>query len=216
MERFVAFLRGINLGKRRPPMSQLKELFEEMGFDEVETFIASGNVLFSSKKRRRSELEARIAQQLEDSLGYAVDTFVRTAEEVVAIGKAKMFPEDGEPGVTIHVGFLHDELAPAVARKLTRGADGRGRVSSRRPGILLVVPGAHSRFQGVDSAGGQSAPVAQLVDAKHNEHPKTDRETSRLTSGSEGRASLVHGRAEARLSALTSAGEGENGAGATP
>lgn len=119
MERFVAFLRGINLGKRRPPMSQLKELFEEMGFDEVETFIASGNVLFSSKKRTRSELEARIAQQLEDSLGYAVDTFVRTAEEVVAIGKAKMFPEDGEPGVTIHVGFLHDELAPAVARKLT-------------------------------------------------------------------------------------------------
>ncbi len=99
-------------------MSQLKELFEEIGFDEVETFIASGNVLFSSKKRRRSELEVRIAQQLEDSLGYAVDTFVRTAQEVVAIGKAKMFPEDGEPGVTIHVGFLHDELAPAVARKL--------------------------------------------------------------------------------------------------
>ncbi len=119
MERFVAFLRGINLGKRRPPMSQLKELFEEMGFDEVETFIASGNVLFSSKQRRRSELEARIAQQLEESLGYAVDTFVRTAEEVVAIGKAKMFPEDGEPGVTIHVGFLRDELAPAVACKLT-------------------------------------------------------------------------------------------------
>ena len=38
MERFVAFLRGINLGKRRPPGSQLKERFEEMGFDEVETF----------------------------------------------------------------------------------------------------------------------------------------------------------------------------------
>jgi uncharacterized protein (DUF1697 family) len=96
MERYVAFLRGINLGKRRPPMSQLRELFEEMGFDEVETFIASGNVLFSSKQRMRSELETRIARQLEDSLGYAVDTFVRTVEEVTAIGKAKMFPEDGE------------------------------------------------------------------------------------------------------------------------
>jgi uncharacterized protein (DUF1697 family) len=119
MERYVAFLRGINLGKRRPPMSQLRELFEEMGFDEVETFIASGNVLFSSKQRMRSELETRIARQLEDSLGYAVDTFVRTVEEVTAIGKAKMFPEDGELGVTIHVGLLHEELAPAAARKLS-------------------------------------------------------------------------------------------------
>ena len=99
-------------------MSQLKELFEKMGFDEVETFIASGNVLFSSRQRTRSEMETRIARRLEDSLGYAVDTFIRTAEEVVAIGKAKMFPDDGETGVTIHVGFLREELAPAVARKL--------------------------------------------------------------------------------------------------
>ena len=99
-------------------MSQLRGLFEEIGLDEVETFIASGNVLFSSKQRTRSELETRIARQLEDSLGYAVDTFVRTVEEVTGIGKAKMFPEDGEPGVTIHVGFLHEELAPTVARKL--------------------------------------------------------------------------------------------------
>jgi Protein of unknown function (DUF1697) len=43
---FCCFLRGINLGKRRPPVSQLKELFEEMGLDEVETFqnLTSSNV----------------------------------------------------------------------------------------------------------------------------------------------------------------------------
>lgn len=118
MPRYIAFLRGINLGKRRPPMSQLRALFAEMGFAEVETFIASGNVLFSSPEKKRGQLESRIARQLRESLGYAVDTFVRTAEEVVAIGKAKMFAEDGDPGITIHVGFLHDELMPAVARKL--------------------------------------------------------------------------------------------------
>jgi uncharacterized protein (DUF1697 family) len=99
-------------------MSQLKTLFEELGFDEVATFIASGNVLFSSKVRKMSQLEAQIAKQLEASLGYTVDTFVRTAEEVAAIGSAKVFPEDGRDGVTIHVGFLHEELAPEVARKL--------------------------------------------------------------------------------------------------
>ena len=118
MQRYIAFLRGINLGKRRPPMSQLKALFEELGFDAVETFIASGNVLFSSKPRAGSQLESRIARHLEASLGYAVDTFVRTAEEVAAIARTKVFPEEGKEGITIHVGFWHEPLAPAVAREL--------------------------------------------------------------------------------------------------
>jgi len=117
MPRYVAFLRGMNLGKRRLPMSQLKGLFEELGFEEVETFIASGNVIFSSKAKPVSQLEARIARHLEASLGYAVDTFVRTTGEVAAIGNAKVFPEEGQAGITIHVGFLHKELAPEVTRK---------------------------------------------------------------------------------------------------
>jgi uncharacterized protein (DUF1697 family) len=118
MQRYIAFLRGINLGKRRLPMSRLKVLFEELGFDEVETFIASGNVVFSSKVREASRLELQIARHLEASLGYAVDTFVRTTEEVAMIGRAKIFPEDGREGNTIHVGFFQQKLTLEVARKL--------------------------------------------------------------------------------------------------
>ncbi|MEO8950776.1 MAG: DUF1697 domain-containing protein, partial [Chthoniobacterales bacterium] len=113
--RYVAFLRGINLGKRRLPMSQLKELFEEIGFAEVETFIASGNVLFSSKTRDTKKLERQIAVHLEKSLGYRVDTFVRTAAEVVTLGKGKVFPEEGKEGITVHVGFLQEKLPPLTA-----------------------------------------------------------------------------------------------------
>ena len=47
-----------------------------------------------------------------------MDTFVRTTQEVAAIGKARVFPEEGEEGITIHVGFMHEPLAPAVARTL--------------------------------------------------------------------------------------------------
>ncbi len=118
MQRYVAFLRGMNLGNRRLPMSELKAHFEELGFAEVETFIASGNVVFSSKIKDRAKLEKQIAQHLEKSLGYRVDTFVRTAAEVVAIGKAQVFPEEGHSGITVHVGFLHEALSPEVARKL--------------------------------------------------------------------------------------------------
>ena len=116
VKQYVAFLRGINLGRRRPPMSQLRELLEELGFAEVGTFIASGNVLFASKSTDTGKLETKIARHLEESLGYKVDTFVRTAEEVVAIDRFAAFPAKASD--TVHVGFLHEKLPPAVARKL--------------------------------------------------------------------------------------------------
>jgi uncharacterized protein (DUF1697 family) len=117
MLRYVALLRGMNLGNRRLPMSHLKEMFEELGFNDVETFIASGNVIFSTKATDVTKLEARIAKHLEKSLGYGVDTFVRSLEEIAALGSAKVFAEDGREGVTIHVGFFQQALSPEVARK---------------------------------------------------------------------------------------------------
>jgi uncharacterized protein (DUF1697 family) len=118
MQRYVAFLRGINLGKRRPPMARLKALFEELGFGRVETFIASGNVIFSSRAGDVSRLESRIASHLKAKLGYEVDTFVRTMAEVASLAGASGFAEEGRPAITIHVGFLQRALDPHAARKL--------------------------------------------------------------------------------------------------
>jgi uncharacterized protein (DUF1697 family) len=99
-------------------MKQLAALFEQLGFKDTATFIASGNVLFSTKKKNTGELESKIAAHLEDSLGYGVDTFVRTTEEVLAISKLRVFPEDGAEGITVHVGFLQQKLPPEIAQKL--------------------------------------------------------------------------------------------------
>jgi len=118
MQRYIAFLRGINLGKRRLAMNRLKALFAELGFAEVETFIASGNVLFSTKVTESGALEARIASHLEASLGYAVDTFVRTTDEVAKVGSAKIFPADGREEIIIHVAFLQGALPQETAKKL--------------------------------------------------------------------------------------------------
>jgi len=118
MQRYVAFLRGINLGKRRLAMDRLAALFVELGFADVATFIASGNVLFSCKVTDTSTLESRIASHLQASLGYQVDTFVRTTEEVAKVSTAKIFPEDGQEGIIIHVSFLQSALPKATAQKL--------------------------------------------------------------------------------------------------
>jgi uncharacterized protein (DUF1697 family) len=120
MPRYVAFLRGINLGKRRPPMSQLKTLFEDAGFTKVETFIASGNVIFDSNSKDQTKLESKIAKHLEEALGYEVDTFVRSAEQLIAISRSKVFEEEAAKSHALHVCFLHETLNPSDARKLEK------------------------------------------------------------------------------------------------
>src|SRR6185295_5611457 len=107
MPRYIAFLRGINLGKRRVAMSRLVKLFEELGHTRVKSFIARGNILFDSSVRNTSALETKASQHLESSLGYEVEVFIRTCDDIAQIAKARHFPEDGKEGNTIHVGFFH-------------------------------------------------------------------------------------------------------------
>ena len=91
MTAYVALLRGINLGNRRVKMTTLAALFEEMGFGAVSTFIASGNVLFESPATDAGQLEEQIQHGLADSLGYMVDTFVRTRAEIATVAASCPF-----------------------------------------------------------------------------------------------------------------------------
>lgn len=120
MPHYIAFLRGLNLGKRRIKMDDLRRHFEEMKFGEVSTFIASGNVIFTSKKTSSAEVENLIQRQLEKTLGYAVDTFVRTRTELASVAAFQPFSaaEMEAPGNTIHVGFLKEALSPTAKRGL--------------------------------------------------------------------------------------------------
>jgi uncharacterized protein (DUF1697 family) len=120
MPSYIAFLRGINLGNRRIKMDRLAALFEEMGFGDVSTFIASGNVVFESEGVQAAALEDRIERRLQESLGYPVDTFVRTRAEVAAVaGFTPFSPADMvDPRNTTHVGFLKDRLPAEMASGL--------------------------------------------------------------------------------------------------
>src|SRR5262245_3650962 len=118
MQRYVAFLRGINLGNRRLTMGRLAALFEELGFDDVATFIASGNVVFSTRGKNAARLESQISAHLEASLGYPVITYVRTAAEVVAVGTFDQFDDLVRQEGALNVGFFHERLPPVKERKL--------------------------------------------------------------------------------------------------
>jgi uncharacterized protein (DUF1697 family) len=111
--RYVAFLRAINVGGRIVKMDKLRDLFASMGFGGVETFIASGNVIFDARSDTKS-LEQRIGDSLRKALGYEVGTMVRTTAEVVRIARHSPFPdaELGKPGTSLHVGFMARAFTP--------------------------------------------------------------------------------------------------------
>ena len=113
MERYIAFLRAINVGGHTVKMETLRELFSTLGFSNVETFIASGNVIFESTAEPDRVLETKIEKLLESELGYAVGTFVRTAGEVRAISVYKPFSEQTlQAAQALNVAFLHEPLSP--------------------------------------------------------------------------------------------------------
>jgi uncharacterized protein (DUF1697 family) len=93
MPRYIAFLRAINVGGHTIKMDALKALFEVMGFARVETYIASGNVIFETGASDRKQLERRIETALKDALGYEVNTFLRTDAEVGVMARYKAFTE---------------------------------------------------------------------------------------------------------------------------
>jgi uncharacterized protein (DUF1697 family) len=119
-QRHIAFLRAINVGGHTVKMEHLRALFEALGFANVETFIASGNVIFDAPDRDASALEQRIERHLEQELGYEVATFLRTpAELAAAAAHTPTFPSGPVlEGQALSIGFLKAPLDEAAQQKL--------------------------------------------------------------------------------------------------
>lgn len=121
MARYIAFLRAINVGGRVVTMDRLRSLFDSLGFAGVETFIASGNVVFESRSGDSGGLSRKIAQRLQESLGYEVATFIRTDAEVAAIAQHRLFESPkARAAKSLSVGFLSEAPRAEAKRALMR------------------------------------------------------------------------------------------------
>jgi uncharacterized protein (DUF1697 family) len=133
---YIALLRAVNVGGTgKLPMADLKALCIELGFKRVETYIASGNVIFD-----HDEPAARVQAQLEKRLlayaGKTVGVFVRTASEMRTILKRNPFA-DKEPGLTYS--FFLNEKPRDDALDDIRGRDGEELVLGQRE-IYVYYP----------------------------------------------------------------------------
>ncbi|MEK6333780.1 MAG: DUF1697 domain-containing protein [Acidobacteriota bacterium] len=121
MPKYVAFLRAINVGGHTVKMDYLRQLCAGLGLANVETFIASGNVIFDSKSGNARALEQKIEKHLRENLGYEVRTFVRAAKELAAVSNFKSFSagELKAPGHRLYVGFLSEKPGKEAKKKLS-------------------------------------------------------------------------------------------------
>lgn len=133
MIRYVAFLRGMNLGNRRITNDELRAHFEALdGLSGIATFLASGNVIFDAEAEP-GELEDSIETHLRETLEYEVDTFVRSLEELEGVAEHDPFVETGEPGWKMHVLFLKEDAGDGAGARLAEIAteDDRFHASGR-------------------------------------------------------------------------------------
>lgn len=121
MNRYVAFLRAINVGgKHLVKMDRLRELFEALKLENVETFIASGNVIFDSRSNDASALELQIEKRLHTALGFEVATFVRSTDEVGAVAKYRPFSDHDIEQCALMVGFLKSPPTAEARKKVEK------------------------------------------------------------------------------------------------
>ena len=143
--RYVAFFGSINVGPNRLTMADLRHAFAREGFGEVETVVASGNVLFEFDERPTGGLEDLLAHMMADRFDIASFVAVRTRDELAELLAANPFPE-GDEG-KVHVLLLSGEPDPAALAGLVSDHATRG------PERILAGPRALF-IDYVDGVGG--------------------------------------------------------------
>lgn len=138
----IAFLRAVNVGKRRVAMATAVEVLQGLGYDDVWSYINSGNLVFEATGER-ADLEDAIAEALEAEFGFEITTFVRTAAEVRKLLTFEPFTV-GEAD-TYFVTFLKAPPSAAAARELESH-------SNDFDTILVEGRDVHWRMHGLSSA----------------------------------------------------------------
>ncbi|MCD9185119.1 MAG: DUF1697 domain-containing protein [Pyrinomonadaceae bacterium] len=109
--KYVAFLRGINVGGRnKVKMETLRKACTAIGFESVKTYINSGNIIFETKKTADRKLAEKISEAIEKEFGLQIKTIVRAVSEIEEIIENNPFAGQFENDKDLHVFFLDEEM----------------------------------------------------------------------------------------------------------
>lgn len=118
--KYLMLLRGINVGgNNRVEMKRLKKCCEELGLQNVKTYINSGNVLFEDSQHTQAELVKKLEALIEDNFGLSIKVLLRTEKELLATAQALPETWVNNDGMKCDVMFLWEEVdSPKVMEQL--------------------------------------------------------------------------------------------------
>ena len=109
MNRYIALLRAINVGGyRKIKMDDLREMFESMDFENVQTYIQSGNVIFDSNVKNKKSLSQSIEKKIEQQFGHEVPVIIRTRDELKLLITQNPFYGENEEPFRLYLTFFLD------------------------------------------------------------------------------------------------------------
>ena len=113
MQKYISILRGINVGgKRKILMKDLKEIYQNLGFSDVETYIQSGNVIFNSDNLDKKEISQKLEKAIFEKYNFEVPIIIRTKEELINIQSSNPFVKNKEEKQelinNLHLTFLEE------------------------------------------------------------------------------------------------------------
>jgi uncharacterized protein (DUF1697 family) len=141
MARSIALLRAVNVGGRKLPMAGLRDLCEqELGWEEVETYIQSGNLVFSAAGAAGA-LETKLEQAVAARFGFHSDAIVRTAARWRRLADSNPFPEEsGREPNRVLLGVAKSKLAAGAAATIARAAAAGERVEESGGALWFHYP----------------------------------------------------------------------------
>jgi uncharacterized protein (DUF1697 family) len=139
---YAALLRGVNVGGRVVPSARLRSAFEKLGYDDVETYIQSGNVVFRSGGSAAS-LTAAIERGLAQDFGHPIEVVLRTGAQLRRILNGN--PLDDRAAASLHVTFL--KKRPSASRVTAIDPDAQLPDEFRVAGteVFVFCPGGYGR-----------------------------------------------------------------------
>jgi len=144
MVTYLSMLRGINVGGKKVPMAELREVYEALKYKNVRTYIQSGNVLFDTKATDEDALSATLEKKITARFGFEVPVVIRTEKELAAVLKKNPFlKEKNLQEDKLYITFLAEIPSKELLEKIRvpEGSGDQFQVSGKE--IYLYCPGGY-------------------------------------------------------------------------
>ena len=144
MNTYISMLRGINVsGQKKIRMADLRNLYESLGLQNVQSYLQSGNVVFDSDEKNVDKLRDSIEAQIESNYGFSVPVLIRTKEVFQRVIEEHPFAE--EEAIRVLVTFLYEAPDKSKLEELSQYEDKADQFAIGEQEIFLFCPGGYGR-----------------------------------------------------------------------